>query len=272
MQMMRRKTAKDAFPRIPTAAEQAAFERHGKGGPTAEDLRVDVTGQGRRGYWNTAAAYVFAAEYTKLANAACKNVEDVKEAFLTHINALCKQYKQIYRIEEDPEAVANNIRRARQAKVGDIACYCPFTELICLQTAHRRLEVILTTPELYKHWGWFDRLGIDGPHSRDLPAHKPAEMRYIVQKLAWRSKELNDLILAYDFLHLGRRYGRNGRPKPGGLPRLRIRQDKAVDRDAEPIKGLPARCYAKEVLDAMPSEDVRALNIQSSSVSPGFGS
>lgn len=117
---MHRRNRKDPFPRIPGNAEQAAFVRTGRGGPTVDDFRVDVTGEGRQGAWNTAAAYVFADEYVKLANAHCRDAEVVKDAFLTHIHALCKQYKQINKLDEDPEAVAKNVRRARRLKVRGI--------------------------------------------------------------------------------------------------------------------------------------------------------
>lgn len=130
MEMLKRKTNKDPFPRVPTAAEQAAFVRTGRGGPTVDDFRVDVMGQNREGPWNTAAAHVFAAEYTKMANALCRDVDDAADYFLTHIQALCKQYKRINQIPEDPEALAKNVRRARQSKVGDIARHGSFIELI----------------------------------------------------------------------------------------------------------------------------------------------
>lgn len=123
---------------------------------------------------------------------------------------------------------------------------------------------MLTTPELLKHVEWFDRLGIDG-HSRDISSHGRMELRYIVQKLPWRSKKLDELLRNCDLIHLARRHGRNGRPKPGGRPRDRIRQDKLVDHDAEPIKGLPATCYATIVLTAvaeMPPEERREWDIQ----------
>lgn len=134
----------------------------------------------------------------------------------------------------------------------------PFT---LIKTAHRRLEVIMTTPELEKHLRWFDRLGIDG-HSGDISAHKPKELRYIVQRLPWRSKELDEFIRVCELIHVSRRYGRNGRPKPGGIPRTRIRQDKVMDRAAELVSDLPENCYAPEVLAAMLSVDVKRLNIR----------
>lgn len=117
---MGRESTKSPFPRLPTTLEQETFKNTGQGGPTAANFRVDVSGAGKRGHWNRAAALVFARVYTKLGNALSRDEVEVQKLFLAHIPALCKQYKRIHKIDEDPDAEKRNVRRNRQAKVSEI--------------------------------------------------------------------------------------------------------------------------------------------------------
>lgn len=84
----------------------------------------------------------------------------------------------------------------------------------------------------------------------------------MVRKLTWRSPDLDEYVRRLDILHLAMRYGRNGRIKAGGAPRRRVRQNKLIDVDAEPVPGLPENFYAEAYLKGLSPQERRALDIQ----------
>ena len=101
--------------------EMTLFAQHGTGGPSAALLRVDVRGPNQRSPWNIECARIFAENYIKLPTALTDDVEEVEDVFLSHIRALCRQYKQVNNAAtgaaSDTEPAVEMIRRSRRRKV-----------------------------------------------------------------------------------------------------------------------------------------------------------
>lgn len=119
MQLMNRETRESAFPTLPTEAELDAFTKYKIGGPTLKEFRVDVSGTKQRSPWNRRCAQLFANEYVKLPNALSANKSQIEKAFLTHVGALCTQYKSLNEGSDKgtSEAAIANVRRCRRGKV-----------------------------------------------------------------------------------------------------------------------------------------------------------
>lgn len=92
---MNRPNTDSPFLPPPTPLEIKAFEEHGGPGPTLKAFHVNVTGRNIKGEWNRRCAYIFAYEFVKIHDAASHNVDVVANAFLSHIPALCRQYKSL---------------------------------------------------------------------------------------------------------------------------------------------------------------------------------
>ncbi len=114
------RSTSDPFPPLPTPTEILVFINKGRGGPTMEDFRVDVSGQNKLSSWNKRAAVEFVHEFIKQKDAICRELDTVAVHFLKHIPALCNQYWMISGKGNNKAAEArkiSNVRRVRQRKV-----------------------------------------------------------------------------------------------------------------------------------------------------------
>ncbi|THG96556.1 hypothetical protein EW026_g5298 [Hermanssonia centrifuga] len=117
---MGRRSTSDPFPPLPTPTEILVFNNKGRGGPTMEDFRVDVSGQNKLSAWNKHAAVEFAHEFIKQKDTICRDLDTVAVHFLKHIPALCNQYRMISGKGNNKAAEArkiSNVRRVQQRKV-----------------------------------------------------------------------------------------------------------------------------------------------------------
>jgi hypothetical protein len=111
-ELMGRSKRDSPFLPPPTDAEIVLFEQRNRGGPTLQDFRVNVRGRNQRGLWNQACAKIFAEEYLKSDYALTENFNQVKQAFLVHIQSLCNQYRKLHQPEEEyPEDVVYHTRQ-----------------------------------------------------------------------------------------------------------------------------------------------------------------
>lgn len=124
-------------------------------------------------------------------------------------------------------------------------------------------------PVLASNAEWIALLGILG-HSEDESDrdHKSPEgrPRYLILQLEWRSEELTRYLRALDVVHLSTRWTRSGRAKRGQFPRIRVVVKNKVDRDAQPIQGLPRNFYNPSWLAAQSEETKTVLQIQEKEV------
>lgn len=120
MVMMQRETRHSPFLPLPTKQELDTFSKHQIGGPTVSNFRVDVGGSNRRSPWNRRCGALFAADYVKLPEAMTKVIDEVEEAFMTHISALCTQYKKLNSDKDDQDlaVILANIRPGRGRRRG----------------------------------------------------------------------------------------------------------------------------------------------------------
>lgn len=120
LQLMQRKDNKSPFLPPPTDAELKNFEETGTSGPTKRNFRVDVRGAKKRSAWNKKCARLFAEEMVKMETASTDDVELVESMFLSHISALCRQYRLgLERTNPDGDPKDSNMdrKRTRRRKV-----------------------------------------------------------------------------------------------------------------------------------------------------------
>lgn len=91
------------------------FNKRKIGGPTLENFRLYLKGDHQRCPWNQQGADIFAALYVTLHDAKSTDEAEVKDAFLSHIQALCYRYKK--KVGGDGYEPPNNTRQNRRRTV-----------------------------------------------------------------------------------------------------------------------------------------------------------
>lgn len=135
---MDRKLETDPFPPLPTPAEMRRYEKSGRGGPTLQPFRLNVSGRNACCKWNKRGALIAAHAYTNQepGQRLTGDVDLVQKLILTHIRALGIQYQNLLLMELDPDDDAHiqqERRRAHQEKVNrrrDVSCIHSFSQAL----------------------------------------------------------------------------------------------------------------------------------------------
>ena len=116
--MLRRESKRRPFPKVASLQETNLYAATGRGGPTAEDFRLDFHSL-LASDWNGCATEVFASDFTKCGWYGSPSKDDVKKAFRTHMRTLRKQYARLH-AEVPPNDEQMQIQRdEEQAKARD---------------------------------------------------------------------------------------------------------------------------------------------------------
>ena len=116
--MLERESRRRPFPKVASVQEIALYAATGRGGPTAEDFRLDFHGPLALD-WNRCATEVFVTDFTECGWYNSPRKDDVKKAFRTHMRTLRTQYARLH-IEVPPDDEQMQIQRdEEQAKARD---------------------------------------------------------------------------------------------------------------------------------------------------------
>ncbi len=94
--------------------------------------------------------------------------------------------------------------------------------------------------------------------SGDESDHSGGHRRYVVRKLNWRSDEVTDVLRVLDALALVSHWTRDGRPRPGKFPHVRIDSNRVEKRD--PVPNLPRNFYRPEWIKTLDKYERRKLH------------
>jgi hypothetical protein len=95
--------------------------------------------------------------------------------------------------------------------------------------------------------------------SGDESDHSGGQRRYVVRKLNWHSDEVTNAMRVLDALALVSHWTRDGRPRPGKFPHVRIDSDRAESRD--PVPGLPLNFYRSDWLKSLDKYERKQLKV-----------
>lgn len=129
---------------------------------------------------------------------------------------------------------------------------------VIIQIARRRGEVLEGYGDLKDVAPYLNKLGVDGM-SGDESDHMGGHRRYVVRKLNWRSDEVTNALRVLDALALVSHWTRDGRPRPGKFPHVRIDSGRVENRD--PVRNLPRNFYRPEWLNTLDKYERRELNV-----------
>ena len=127
-----------------------------------------------------------------------------------------------------------------------------------MQIAQRCGQVLVTYRELQDIAGHLNKLSAD-EMSGDKSDHLDSHRCYVVRKLNWRSDEVTNMLRALDALVLVSHWTKDGRPRAGKFPHVRLHSDMVEDRD--PVPNLPRNFYHAEWLDKLDEYELRELHM-----------
>lgn len=113
MELLDRENNKSPFPPPPSKASVDLMESKNLGGPTKEQLRLDVTGYKVKSKWNRAGAKIIAREYIKREGSLTQDLAIVQECVLRHIPALIIQYNSLG-LENANSVIRANVTQAAE--------------------------------------------------------------------------------------------------------------------------------------------------------------
>ena len=247
--MLGRESRRRPFPKVASVQETNLYAATGRGGPTAEDFRLDFHGP-PASEWNQCATEVFASDFTECGWYGSPSKGDVKKAFRTHMRTLRTQYARLH-AEVPPDDEQMQIQRdEEQAKARDqrrrsVRSYlsdCSESVQFALpQLRHRQENACLVHPDLSR----FKPLWKTLPHdvmSGDKTDHQPGQHRYAVTRLNWRSQAATEWLRVFDLVHLSSRFNSNGRAKRGAFPHVWIPSRRA-ELPSQVVPRLPSNFY-----------------------------
>ncbi|GBE90232.1 hypothetical protein SCP_1900810 [Sparassis crispa] len=230
--------------------EVALFERHKHPGPSKEYFRPHFNGTPRTP-WNRRLAEVFTNDFISLGWSKRKDFSEIFNMFCTHFETLNKQYKRQTRSAKKPS-------QAEEDKTAE-----GHRDQRCRNLRTRRFEAIGQHIDVIRYKDLWNTIP-PGAMSGDESDHRSGKLRYVVTKLPWRSAEAERWLCTFDLLHLKTRFHDNGKPKRGAFPHHRIRGSSRIERNDDPVSGLPRNFYDATWLSDQSEDHIRALDIQPS--------
>ncbi|KAI6139240.1 hypothetical protein BKA82DRAFT_3988756 [Pisolithus tinctorius] len=234
---------------VVSSQETALYAATGRGGPTAEDFRLDFQGP-LSSDWNKRATEVFASHFFECGWYGSPNKSAIKKVFRTHLRTLRAQYTDL-QADSDPDDEQLQIKRDEEKENA--------RDQRRRSLRHRRANACSAHLDL----AHFKPLWKTLPHdamSGDESDHLPGLKRYAITRLNWRSQMATDWLRVFDLIHLSTRFNANGRAKRGAFPHTRV-PSRRVESAGAAVPGLPSNFYDSTWLLNLDDDDKVRLNI-----------
>ncbi|KAH9931861.1 uncharacterized protein B0H18DRAFT_838513, partial [Fomitopsis serialis] len=213
---------------------------------TVDNFTLELTGK-PRSPWNKKAGEVFARNFAQN-DVSCKDMRTIREVFATHVLTLRKQYLKLS-CDPDEEPSQRDL---------DIASANSSEQLTYPKRRERRYEASEGRTSLRHLTTIWKRIPYTACSGDESEHPESGLTRYVVTKLPWRSKELEEFFKHLDSVHMSTRWMARGKWDHGKLPNPRERGSDRVDRTSAPPPGLPVNCYDAEWLEDLKEADVDA--------------
>jgi hypothetical protein len=126
MFMLGRETKNDLLPLPPDGAEIAEFVLLKRGGPTAENFRLEF-GKSHLTPWNKKAAKVFVRNFIESGQYTSDDRNAIETSFRTHVKTLCAHYQAQVRttnaMPPSQQIIDNRQNAARRARRKTVSFY-----------------------------------------------------------------------------------------------------------------------------------------------------
>ncbi|KAG1881313.1 hypothetical protein F4604DRAFT_1578180, partial [Suillus subluteus] len=253
MLMLGRETKNDLLPLPPDGAEIAQFVMVKRGGPTAENFRLEF-GKTHLTPWNKKAAKVFARSFIESGQYTSDDKDAIETSFRTHIKTLCSHYQaQVRTTNAMPPSQQiidhrqNAARRARRKTLLD-----------------HRITAAYCHEDLVNYRNILRDMGPDGMSGDESDARDGLK-RYVIFLDEWRNPEVAPWIRVFDRIFMTTKFNQVNRPKRGNWPRIRIPTTQCnVRRTGKPVPGLPCNFYNEAWLNTLDEDELETLNVQQS--------
>ncbi|KIK31780.1 hypothetical protein CY34DRAFT_102778 [Suillus luteus UH-Slu-Lm8-n1] len=248
--MLGRETKNDPLPPPPDPSEIAEFVIAKRGGPTADNFRLEFA-KTHLTPWNQKAAKVFARSFVESGEYTSCDKHIIEASFRVHLKTLCSHYREQVRsansLPHPQQTIDNRQGAARRARRKTVR------KIIFIPYCHEDLV------------GYRDIIRDMGPDgmSGDESDTRDGIKRYVIFLDKWRNPAVAPWIRVFDRIFMTTKFNEVNRPKRGNWPRIRVpTTQRNVQREGKPIPGLPRNFYDEAWLSTLDQDDLETLNIQ----------
>ncbi|KZS90582.1 hypothetical protein SISNIDRAFT_468363 [Sistotremastrum niveocremeum HHB9708] len=253
----------------PATAELKQFKAHRRGGPTAENFRLDFVGS-RSSSWNEEASKVFRDAFLSSPNyqyyVALREGPMILYRFKCHFKDTLKPLYKKQNPSDSPAKLSAKELRKLQRSARDGRRNRLFRRRWNTVVGHPGLQVYIPLIEALGNEGMSeDESGPETPHvTRDElrdRVNTDAQKQYAVLRYVWRNDPVIVPILRIiDLITLARKFGATGRPERGNWTHIRLPTTRASTRTT--IQRRPHNAYLPSFLETLTEyqkEDLKML-------------
>ncbi|KII91447.1 hypothetical protein PLICRDRAFT_28103 [Plicaturopsis crispa FD-325 SS-3] len=243
MRLMHRVLPESDVPAAPSP-EVELFGKTGKGGPTLENFRLDMSGVATS--WNKQAAQVFAQDFVRVYSSV--DEEDAASKFMTHVVYLRTKYLDAKKTSARAAQRKRDLARAKKR----------YTRRKALRD--RRAEASDIHPDVVGFSPLWDTISADVMSGDETDgAIEGGRPRYAITTLRWRSESVTTWLRAFDKLGLSSHF-RGDQATRGNFPHYRVVSQLTERRD-QPVVGLPENFYDPAWLSSLDETETKRLKM-----------
>ncbi|VDC00848.1 unnamed protein product [Peniophora sp. CBMAI 1063] len=236
--------------KVPTPGQISAYAKHGIGGPTMDNWRVDPTTP-FSSKWNQEAGLVLMKLLLENGHITQQERSEAWKWFANHHDGTLREHYIAYNLGNERRLAVNRYRSAQTQRRETLG--------------RTRITVCLAHADLAEVGAALSEAGPrSNVHSDDEEDHQSTTARYRAKDKYWRSKKARRYFRSCDLLHFKDKYDESGlhRTAPGNWFRERVPGailDVEVD---EPEPGLPANFYEPEWVAKQKPERLATLEMK----------
>lgn len=259
------------LPLPPTVQQIALFEERKSKGPSVKDFKLDLQGTSIKSPWNKKAARVFAKDFLAGQSYGKHPKNDIRDTFFVHLVTLREHFKKQIGLVQPGDESLKKAAAAKASRMKTVCCAYPYQSCMLksfLQLNSQRVAACREKDELELFMPLIEKLAQEDGFSDDecdhhrRNIHRGDNRQYIRIRPIWRAPEISDWLAVIDRVYISLRFNPDGSATRGNWVRLRLESTGLVDKNAQPVIGLPENFYDPIWLQKLTPKQQRKLKMK----------